>query len=259
VEVLLLVAFCPAFAGAPNVQDLIRRSVENNDKNWQAAPQFSFTETDRIVKSGKSIRRTYRVLMIDGSQYNELLAENGEPLKGARAAAEQKKVQDEIARRHKETPAARQRRIAAYERERRQDHDLMREMTKAFDFQLAGQEAVNGHDCYVLTAAPRPGYQPTSRDTKVLTGMRGKMWIDSREYQWVKVHAEVFRPVAFGLFIAHVQPGTEFTLEESPVGAGLWMPTRLVTKVHATAFMVWSRNYTDDETYSDYRRESRGR
>ena len=48
--------------------------------------------------------------------------------------------------------------------------------------------------------------------------MRGKMWIDTRQYQWVKVHAEVFRPVAFGLFIAHVEPGTEFTLEESPIG-----------------------------------------
>ena len=28
--------------------------------------------------------------------------------------------------------------LAAYERERRQDHALMREMMKAFDFQLAG-------------------------------------------------------------------------------------------------------------------------
>jgi hypothetical protein len=250
--VLLGVGF--ALAAGPDVQEIVRRSVEQNDKNWKAAPQYSFTETDVIAKGGKTTRRTYRVRMIDGSTYNELIAENGEPLSGARAAAEKQKLDQETARRRAESPAVRQRRIAAYERERRQDHALMREMMKAFDFQLAAQESVNGRNCYVLSATPRPGYRPISRDTKVLTGMRGKLWIDSAEYQWVKVHAEVFRPVAFGLFIAHVEPGTEFTLEEAPVGQGIWLPVHFVTKVRATA-LIWSRNYTDDETYSSYRRQ----
>jgi hypothetical protein len=246
-----------AFSAAPDVQELVRRSVENNEKNWKVAPEYSFTESDVITKGGKTTRRSYRVLMIDGSQYNEVIAENGEPLTGARLAAEQKKLQAETVRRRSESPASRQRRIAAYESERRQDHALMREMMKAFNFQLTGQESVKGRNCYVLTATPRAEYRPISRDTKVLTGMRGKMWIDSSEYQWVKVFAEVFRPVAFGLFIAHVQPGTEFTLEEGPVGEGVWMPVRLVTKVRATA-LIWSRNSIDDETYSSYRRPASG-
>jgi hypothetical protein len=127
-------------------------------------------------------------------------------------------------------------------------------MVKAFDFKIASRERVNGRDCWVLDATPRPGYRPINRDTRVLTGMRGRMWVDAQEYQWVKVHAEVFRPVAFGLFIAHVQPGTEFTLEETPVGSGIWMPSRLITKVRATALVFWSQNSVDDETYTDYRR-----
>ena len=86
----------------------------------------------------------------------------------------------------------------------------------------------------------------------MLTGMRGKMWIDDREYQWVKVHAEVFRPVAFGLFIAHVEPGTEFTLEQASIGGTLWMPRHFVTRVKSN-ILVWSRNSVDDETYTDYR------
>lgn len=243
-----------AFAANPDIQDIVRRSVANNDRNWKAAPQFNFTERDVITKSGKTIHRKYRVLMIEGSQYNELIAENGEPLSRARAAAEQKKLQQEIARRRAETPAQRARRVAQYQRERRQDHELMGEMVKAFDFKLAGREQMNGRDCWVLDATPKPGYRPINHETKVLTGMRGRMWIDAREYQWVKVHAEVFRPVAFGLFIAHVQPGTEFTLDEAPIGDGLWMPSRLITKVHATALMFWSQNSVDDETYTDYRR-----
>jgi hypothetical protein len=251
--VVILCTAGVAFADAPDVRELVRRSVANNDRNWKAAPQYTFTERDVITKSGKTTRREYRVFTIAGSQYNQLIAENGEPLTGARAAAERKKLEQETARRNSETPAARARRVAQYQRERRQDHELMNEMVKAFDFKLAGRAQMNGRDCWVLDATPRAGYRPATHETKVLTGMRGRMWIDTREYQWVKVHAEVFRPVAFGLFIAHVQPGTEFTLEEAPIGQGLWMPARLITKVHATALMFWSQNSVDDETYTDYR------
>jgi hypothetical protein len=238
----------------PDAQELVRRSVENNERNWKAAPEFSFTEQDTSVSGGRTTRQTYRVTMIDGSPYNQLIATNGEPLPGPAAAAEQKKLERETARRRSESEGARRQRIGRYQRERQQDHALMKEMMKAFDFKVAGHESVNGRDCWVLEATPRAGYSPPSRDTKVLTGMRGRMWIDAREYQWVRVHAEVFRPVAFGLFIAHVRPGTEFTLDQAPAGGGLWMPSRLVTKIHATAFGVWSRNSTEDERYSEYRR-----
>ena len=83
--------------------------------------------------------------------------------------------------------------------------------------------------------------------------MRGKMWIDAEQYQWVRVHAEVFRPVAFGLFIAHVEPGTEFTLEEKPVQSGLWLPSHFSMQVRANVLFL-SRNSNDDETYSNYHR-----
>src|SRR3954471_1097931 len=251
---VFLITVASARAAAPDVRELVRRSVENNAKNWSAAPEYSFTERDVVTNGGKTTRRAYRVIMIEGSPYNQLTEANGEPLKGAAAPGEQKKLEAETARRRAESPCLRARRSAAYQRERRQDRALMTEMGKAFDFRLAGRETVNGRDCYLVDATPRAGYQPSSHETKVLTGMRGRMWIDSREYQWVRVHAEVFRPVAFGLFIAHVQPGTEFTLEEAPVGAGVWLPVHFVTKVRATA-LLWSRTYTDDEAYSNYFRQ----
>src|SRR5207245_5451454 len=184
-----------------------------------------------------------KVLMIDGSQYNQLIAEDGEPLPEGRAAAEEKKLEQEIYRRSHEKPSAHRQRIAAYERDRQQEHALMGDMWKAFDFKFVGEEMLNGHDCYVLEATPRPGYQPTSNETKVLTGMRGKMWIDTREYQWVKVQAQVFRPVAIGLFIAHVQPGTEVTLEQAPVDDDVRPPLRFAPAVRPTAPMFWSSQY----------------
>jgi hypothetical protein len=245
-----------AQAADSNVGEIVRRSVAQTDADWNAAPQFNFTEQDVITKSGATTTRKYHVFMIDGSPYNELIAMNHEPLSKSRQAVEARKLEREIKRRQAETPDERAKRVTEYQNERRQDHALMREMANAFQYRMLGQETVNGRTCFVLEATPKPGYQPTSRETKVLTGMRGKLWIDTKEYQWVKVHAEVFRPVAFGLFIANVQPGTEFTLEQAPVAAGVWLPTHFDTHVRATVLYFWSHNSDEDDTFTNYQRQS---
>jgi len=241
-------------ATLPNVDDIIRRSVANTQADWNDAPKYDFTERDVITRNAKTEKKTYRVMMIDGSPYNRLVATNGEPLAAPQADIEERKLQREIANRQRETASQRQRRIARYSRERRQDNELLQQMIKAMDFKLAGEENVDGRRCFVLEGTPKPGYQPISRDTEVLKGMRGKLWIDEQSYQWVKVTAEVFRPVTFGLFIAQVQPGTEFALEQEPVigNGNLWLPSHFSMRVSAKILRYWSRNYTDDETYSAY-------
>ena len=238
---------------ASTVQEIVQRSVQNTNADWAAAPQYAFTERDVVTSHGKRTTKTYQVTMIEGSPYNRLIAINDKKLTPAQAAAEMRKYQAEADRRRKEAPSDRRKRIAKYQAERRQDHELMSEMIKAFDFTLRGEETINGHRCFVLDATPRAAYQPKNRDTKALTGMRGKMWIDDTQYQWVKVHAEVFRPVAFGLFIAHVQPGTEFDLEQAPVQNNIWLPSHFSTRVNATV-LLFSKRSADDETYTDYQR-----
>jgi len=229
--------------------------VANTEADWQTAPTYSFTETD-VVDGKPESTKTYKVMMIDGSPYNEVVVANGRPLTSAESAHEAHKLRAEIARRQHETPDERQTRIAQYDRERRQDRELLQQMVKAMDFRVMGEETVNGRRCFVLEGLPKPGYRPINRDAKVLTGMRGKMWIDEQEYQWVKVEAEVFRPVAFGMFIAHVEPGTKFTLEQQPVEGKLWLPSHFEMRVRAKVLGFWSHNSNDEETYSDYRRGS---
>ncbi len=242
----------------PDAGEIVRKSVANTQMDWNAAPEYNFTERDVVVANRARSVKTYRVIMIDGSPYNKLIAANGTPLGTAQAAAQESKLQQEVARRQHETPSQRQRRIAEYQRERRQDNDLLREMIKAMNFRVAGEEVVDGRRCFVLEGDPNPEYRPISRDTRVLRGMRGKLWIDEQQYQWVKVEAEVFRPVAFGLFIAHVEPGTRFTLDQRPVQGGLWLPSHFSMQVRAKVLQLWSHNSNDDETYSAYSRRSRG-
>jgi hypothetical protein len=240
-------------AALPGVEEIIRKSVANMEANWRAAPDYDFTERDVVQKSGQA-SKTSRVMMIEGSPYYKLVAVNDRPLDPSRSSEEERKLRQEIAKRQRESPAERKKRVVEYQRERHQDEALMREMTRAFDYRIAGEETAGGRRCFVLESSPRRDYRPPSRETRVLTGMRGRLWVDEQDYQWVKVVAEVFRPVAFGLFVAHVEPGTRFTLEQRPVAANLWLPSHFSMQVKANVMRLWSRNSTDDESYSDYRR-----
>jgi hypothetical protein len=251
---VLAILYSSLSSGAnPNqAEDIVRRSVANTNANWAAAPQYEFTERDVVTRNGRRTSKTYRVLMIEGSTYNKLIGENGELLTGAQAQAEDHKLQQEISRRRSESPSERQKRVEKYQRERSQDHSLLSEMVKAFDYTLTGEESVNGRRCFVLQAQPKPGYNPPNRDTQVLKGMRGQMWVDAEQYQWARVHAEVFRPVRFGLLIAQVKPGTEFTFEQKPAEGKLWLPSHFAMNVK-TRILLLSRTSADDEVYSDYR------
>jgi hypothetical protein len=250
----VVVGCCAATSSPPDPKDIVRRSVQAIEADWSQAPGYSFEERD--VESKHNARptvKTFQVLMIDGSQYNRLVAIEDRPLSGGEQAEEERKLRVEIHKRQHESDHERAKRIAKYEKERRHDHAMLMGMVDAFDFQLAGEENVNGHDCWVMDARPKRGYQPKDHETKVLSGMSGRLWIDKSQDQWVRVKAEVFKPVSFFGFVAKVGPGTRFLLEQEQVADNLWLPRHFSMQVKASAFGFFDESSTDDETYREYK------
>jgi hypothetical protein len=236
-----------------NVQQLVERSEQAIAEDWSHAPQYSFVERDVEGKhDAQPVVKTYQVLMIDRSPYNRLIAIDDKPLSAADQGAELRKLQNEIQRRQEESERARQRRVDKYLRERHQNSALLKGMLSAFKFQLVGEANVDGHDCWVLDATPKPGYEPLTRETKVLKGMQGRLWIDKDSGQWVKVQAEVVQPVSLYGFFAKVRPGTRFLLEQEPVAPHVWLPKHFSTQVSASALGFFNEDSIDDETYSKY-------
>jgi hypothetical protein len=257
-SLLVALAACGMAAAAtqspPDVQELIRRSIEAIEADWKEAPNYTFVERDVESKhDGAPTIKTYQVLMIDGVPYKRLIAISDQPLTLNQQGEEQRKLEIESARREHESSRERNKRIAKYLKERNQDRAMLTAMADSFDFHLVGEETVNGHGCWVLNAKPKPGYQPTNRETKVLTGMTGKLWIDKATNQWVRVQAEVMKPVNFYGFFAKVGPGTNFVLEQEPVEDNIWLPKRFSMRVKASALGMFNENSTGDETYADYK------
>lgn len=239
-------------AQALTAREIIRRSVQANENDWKAGPGFSHVERDIDTKDDQVDDRTFQVFLMDGSPYKKVLAIGGRPLSATRAKQEDEKETRELARRRSESPAQRRDRIQRYEKDREHDHILMTQMEVAFNFTLLGEDTLNNRPVYVLQAEPKRDYQPPNRDAKVLTGMRGKLWVDKAQFHWAKVEAEVVHTVTFAGFIARVGPGTRFLLEKSPVSESIWQPRIFQDNVVAS-ILFWQKNSHTSQTFSDYR------
>jgi hypothetical protein len=244
---LCLIGSLPVLSG-PDVNAIISQSVEATRHDWDLEPQYQCFERDRVRHGNE----TYKDIMIDGSPYQILVKINDQPLSPDKQAAEQRKLQETISKRNAESPAEKQQRIEKYKKQLKTEHNLIAEMIKAFDFRFTGEQNLNGFRVYVLVAEPRPGYQPTSAETEVLKGMKGRLWIDKKTHQWVKVQGEVMHPVTIYGFVAQVEPGTEFELEQMPVGNDVWLPKHFGMQARVNVLYLFGHHKADDQTYFDY-------
>lgn len=238
------------WAQEPNVQQIIQKSVQANQANFKAAPDYNYKERDRDHKGSK----TYQVTMIEGTPYYRLIALNDKPLSPAQNAEEEKKQGQAISKRRAESAEDRQKRIGKYEKERKRNNLMMDQLTKAFNFTLGGEHKVKGFNVWVFKAVPRTDYKPPNLETQVLPGMQGQLWIDQHSYNWVRVMAQVIRPVSIEGFLAQVEPGTQFELENAPVGDGIWQAVHFSMRSQAKVLYMINRASQDDETYFDYQK-----
>jgi hypothetical protein len=248
---VLLASVLPGISGSAQQlgpREIIQRSVDVNQRDWDAAPGYDYFQRERDGEKTK----TYNVTMLAGSRYYRLAAVDDKPLSSEDEAKEQHRFQTALAQRQQESAREREQRIGQYQKERDRDHVLMGELTKALDFTLSGKEMLGRHEVYVLKGTLRADYRPPNKYAKALTGMQGTLWIDAANFHWVKAEAEVVRPVWIEGFVARVEPGTRFELEQSPVAEGIWMPSHFLMEAKAKVFLLFPHDERDDITYFSY-------
>lgn len=95
----------------------------------------------------------------------------------------------------------------------------------------------------VLDFKPDPAFNPPTMASELLTGLEGRMWIDERTGVLVRVDARIIKPVNFGWggIFAKFYPGGTVEFEQSPVGEGRWVYSRVDEKVSIRELMVHTR------------------
>jgi hypothetical protein len=243
---------------AQDAREIVRKSVELDQVNWLRMKDYTWIahETERNIDSHggvKSVKtETWETLVLYGQPHRRILERDSKPLPPDEQRKEQAKLDKLAAKLGNETPEQRQRRLTEYETRRQKDREFLQEVTDLYDFHLEGEEQVDGHAAWVVSATPKPGYQPKHRDAKPLLKIRGKIWIDKAEYQWVRLEAETTDTISYGLFIARLNPGAKLVFEQTRVNDEIWLPKResvagsgrlgLVKKIAMQQELVWS-NY----------------
>jgi len=243
------------FQNHSNVLDahqILKLSVAATKRNWQARDQYAYTERDedrRLNSLGQvkseNIDLT-RTIPVNGARFAQLVEHNGHPP----SAEEQRKSDEDLEELKHETPMERTIRLG----KERENRSFLDQVLHAFDFQLIGEEVVDGRLAYVVQATPHVGYQAHGKYGKMFSKVEGKLWVDKEDFGWIKVDGQVTQAFSMGLFVARVQRGSHISLEEMRVGHDVWVPNRLEVRASARILCLKSLNIDRILTYSDYYR-----
>ncbi len=255
-----LLLLCPRLLAAQDAREIVRRSLDLDQKNLAAARNYTFLQrqVERQFDGSGEVKtesvRTWDVTLQEGSPYRRLVARNDQPLPPAEQQAEQNKLQANIEERRRETPAQRQRRIAEWEQRREKQREPMRELPDAFDFRLVGEQSLNGGEAYVIDATPKPGYRPKSTAGAILPKMKARFWVSKTDGDWIKLDAETLAPVSFGAFLLRIAKGAHIVMEQTRVNREVWLPKRIALNGSARLFLVKGLHMELDIAYSEYKK-----
>lgn len=260
---IVLVAAAASLAtglAAQDAREIVRRSVDLDQANWLRMKDYTWVahSTERHYGSDGKVKSTqesaWETVMLDGEPYRRMLERDGRPLPPAEQKKQQDKLDKSVARLAHETPEEKRRRLADYEMRRRKEREFLREIPDAYDFRVEGDAQVDGHDAWVIAGTPHAGYHARDRDAKALLKIRGKLWVDKSSYQWVRLEAETTETIAFGLFLARLNPGASLIFEQTRIAGDLWLPKRMDMK-GAGRLALFKRIAIDQEiTWTNYRR-----
>ena len=239
-------------SSVPDVRQIVESSIAATQRHWQARLQYTSVERheDRRLDSGGHVKSeevdVSRVILVDGVPFEQLVERNGRPP----SALEQRKQKERLDKLKRATPEQRAERLRKEEEE---STSLVREIPRAFDFQLVGEEVVNGTAAYVLEATPHPGYHPQGTYGKIFSRLAGKLWVDKQDFGWIKANGQVIEPFSLGLFLVRLLRGSRITMEQTRIDDGNWVPEHVEVRAAAKIFFVKSLVIDRLLTYSEYR------
>ncbi len=242
------------------LRQLVRKTLDLRLENEKKLLDYGFLRrTHKKQRSAagevKSEERfTARVERREGLRVSYIVERNDEPVPADEMAQSHARIREIAAERRAETPEQRRKRESA-ERKEPGERDYLQEFPNAAEFKLVGTEKVAGRDTLVVDFEPRPGYKPKDMKARIFEKVRGRIWIDKAESQFLKMDAEVFDTVSIGFgVLAKIEKGTQFHLRQMRLTDGTWAPSHQLMSFNARVMLVKSMRNEVETTFSDFRR-----
>ncbi|MBV8732724.1 MAG: hypothetical protein JO336_23175 [Acidobacteriia bacterium] len=258
--VLLAFACVSLQAFAQDPREIVRKSVELDQANWLRRADYTWVmrSTERHFDSQKHVTSEHEeateTIVLDGQPYERLIERDHKPLPPPEQTKEQEKLDKAVAKLEKETTEQRERRLAQHEQERQKERKFLLEISDAYDLHLEGEQKIDGHDAWVISGTPKPGYHARSREGNAMLKIHGKIWIEKAGYQWVRLEAETTGTISFGWFLARLNPGVKMIFEQSRINDEVWLPTRVYLSGSGRIGLVKKLSEDDEIVWTNYRK-----
>jgi len=239
-----------------DARQIVDLSIAATERSWQARNHYTYMERDedrRLDSLGQVKSENVdvtRMTLVNGARFEQLMEHNGQ----LPSAKEQRKRDEEFDNLRHETREQQTARL----RKDQENRSFLRDILEAFDFRLIGEDVIDGRQAYVLQATPHPGYRTHGKYGKMFSRVEGKLWVDKRDFGWIRVDGQVTESFSMGLFVARVQRGAHIILEQTCVGDAVWVPRRLEVRASARILFLKSLDIDRILIYSEYRPETEG-
>jgi hypothetical protein len=241
-------------------KEIVRRSVEADHRSAELARSYTCQQREVEKKLGKhgevqsTETRTYDVTFYYGQEYSKLVQKDDKPLNDKDQKKEDEKLEKFLAKLRNQSEQEREKRAAKEKKEREEGRAFLRDMVNAYDFTLLGEEKVGGADAWIIQAKPRKDFRPTQPHADILSKIHGKLWIEKKEYNWVKVEAETTDTISFGLFLFRIHKGTRVELQNVHLNDEVWLPSRVYLNGGARLALLKNLSVEQEDTFSNYKK-----
>lgn len=200
---------------SPSAHELVRRAVENELKSADSNLRYTYRERKQ-TPNGSSLKQ---VAETKDGEVSYLLMMNDQPL-----TDEQRRIEDGKSQKILNSPDEQRRRLKEQKEDERRANNIVKALPDAFIYEFEGPS--DEPHVAKLRFRPNPTFNPPDRETQVLKGMAGDMYIDTAATRMKRLDGTLVDDVNFGWGIfGKLHKGGHFEIRESDVGDGNWQVT----------------------------------
>jgi len=234
-----------SFAAAePSPKDVVNTMLAHENEAERHRDHYLYLSNERSERSGGHLW-TERVAETNAGKIRMLIAEDGQPLRGDRLAAERARLTEIAA-----NPDEFQRRSQAMKNDEKHAKEMLTLLPKAFIFENARREG----GFLRIDFRPNPDYAPQSMEERVLHGMTGSLYVDQSVMRLHRIEGRLPADVNIGFgLVATIKAGSNFGTTRQVVHGSEWKTQTLDTDINGRAIFFKSIGKKEHAEHSDFK------
>lgn len=231
---------------AEQIQALIARAVENQHRNDRAIEEFERVErviAHRDLNAAVVSDLTDLVIPSGTGTMKLPMAANGTPVPQDTFRQELQYAVSALDLALHPNDRYKQD-MVKFERRRRDRREFVETAVKAFKFRWVGRETLldsTGRATHSFTKfllEPDPNFKPPTRLAVTFQHIHATLWMDESQAEFARLEGDITSDITFGGgIVGKVYHGGHFTMDQSEVAPGVWLPTLYTYDVDGRKFM----------------------